>query len=148
MAVQATEAIIFDCIGVLYKNNNSLFRGQELNTELVNFIKKSLKPHYRIGLLSNIDRKWIDNFISKNHLETLFDAVVVSGEEGIAKPSPEIYRRMSKKIGVGPDDCIMVDDLRENCRGAENAGMQSIYYTSNSIFIEAVTKSGYISKKH
>ena len=148
MAALATEAIIFDCIGVIYKNNSFLSHGQELNTELVNFIKNSLKPRYKIGLLSNIDREWIDTFISKHYLEELFDAVVVSGDEGIAKPYPVIYQRIGALLGARPDVCTMVDDLQENCEGAENAGMRSIHFTSNKMLFEDFIKNGYILEIH
>lgn len=148
MAALGTEAIIFDCIGVLYKSSNYPFRGQELNTELVNFIKNNLKPGYRIGLLSNIDRDWIDKFVSKHHLEKLFDAIVVSGDEGVAKPNPAIYHRISMALGVQPDACIMIDDMQENCKGAERAGMQSILFTSNKMLFDDFIKYGFIPEKH
>lgn len=148
MAAPATEAIIFDCIGVLYKNNESLFHGQELNSELIDFISNSLRPSYKIGLLSNIDRKWIDNFFEKHQLKDLFDTVIVSGDEGITKPDPVIYQRMCVKLGAKPDSCIMIDDLKENCIGAESIGMQSILFTSNEKLFEEFMKNEYLPIKY
>lgn len=144
MAVPVTEAIIFDFFGVLYTDSKSLLRRHELNTELVSLIRENLKPHYKIGLLSNINREWIDDFLSKHGLNELFDAVVVSGDEGVAKPHPDIYHRMSETTGSSPDACIMIDDLKENCEGAEIAGMRSIHFISNDGIISDLRKRNII----
>lgn len=84
-----------------------------------------------MGLLSNIGRGWIDDFFDKHQLHDLFDAVVLSGEEGIAKPHPRIYELIAERLGVKPSECVMIDDLPENCAGADAAGMRSIFYVSN-----------------
>lgn len=61
-------------------------------------------------------------------LEELFDSVVISGEVGMHKPEPEIFRLAADRIGVLPEDCVFVDDLRENCEGAEAVGMTAILH--------------------
>jgi putative hydrolase of the HAD superfamily len=99
-----------------------------LNRAAIDYIQKELKPKYKIALLSNIGQGWIQDFFDEHQLHELFDAVVLSGVEGITKPDPEIYRRAAEQLGVVPEACIMVDDRAENCQGAEAAGMQSILY--------------------
>lgn len=105
--------------------------GYRLNEELVAKIR-DLKPHYKIGLLSNIGRGWIDEFFDAHQLHNLFDAVVLSGEEGIAKPHPRIYELISARLEVSPNECLLIDDLPENCSGADAVGMKAICYTSNN----------------
>ena len=39
------------------------------------------------------------------------------------KPQPEIYRLGAERAGLAPEECVFVDDLRENCEGAEAVGM-------------------------
>jgi putative hydrolase of the HAD superfamily len=46
------------------------------------------------------------------------------------KPQPEIYRLAADRLGVDPAECIFVDDLRENCEGAEAVGMTAIRHRS------------------
>jgi putative hydrolase of the HAD superfamily len=58
----------------------------------------------------------------------LFDGVVISGEVGFHKPQPEIYRLGAESIGMSPEQCVFVDDLRENCEGAEAVGMTAILH--------------------
>jgi putative hydrolase of the HAD superfamily len=61
-------------------------------------------------------------------LEELFDAVVISGDVGMHKPEPEIFELAADRIGVPPPECVFVDDLRENCAGAEAVGMTAILH--------------------
>jgi putative hydrolase of the HAD superfamily len=53
---------------------------------------------------------------------------VISGEVGLHKPEPEIFRLGPERLGVEPGDCVFVDDLRENCEGAEAVGMTAILH--------------------
>ena len=80
------------------------------------------------GLISN---SWGDTTYDPELIEELqeqFDAVVISGEVGLHKPEPEIYRLGAERIGVPPEECVFVDDLRENCDGAEAVGMAAILH--------------------
>lgn len=104
--------------------------GYQLNADLVAKIHE-LRPRYKVGLLSNIGRGWIDDFFDKHQIGELFDAVVLSGEEGVTKPDPRIYQAMVERLGVTAAGCIMIDDVDGNCRGAEAAGLKAIHYLSN-----------------
>jgi putative hydrolase of the HAD superfamily len=61
-------------------------------------------------------------------MEELFDAVVISGDVGMHKPEPEIFELGASRIGVPASECVFVDDLRENCEGAEAVGMTAILH--------------------
>lgn len=99
-----------------------------LNHPLVTYIEKELKPHYKIGMLSNIGRGWIQNMFDEYLLGNVFDVVVQSGDEGITKPHPRIFDLTAEKLGVEPEECVMVDDLPENIAGADAASMHGIVY--------------------
>jgi putative hydrolase of the HAD superfamily len=53
---------------------------------------------------------------------------VISGDVGLHKPEPEIYRLGAERIGVPADRCVFVDDLRENITGAEAVGMTALLH--------------------
>jgi len=77
------------------------------------------------GLISN---SWSTAHYDRKLLAELFDDVVISAEVGLHKPRPEIYRLAAERLGVEPAECIFVDDLRENCEGAEAVGMTAIRF--------------------
>jgi epoxide hydrolase-like predicted phosphatase len=60
----------------------------------------------------------------------LFDVVVISGEVGLRKPEPAIYRLAAERLGARPEECVFVDDLAHNVRGAAAAGMVGVHHTS------------------
>jgi putative hydrolase of the HAD superfamily len=53
---------------------------------------------------------------------------VISAEVKLHKPQPEIYRLAAERLQVEPERCLFVDDLRENCEGAEAVGMTAIRF--------------------
>lgn len=98
------------------------------NQRLLEVIRSQLRGRYKLGLLSNIGREWIYDFFSKHQLHELFDEVVLSGEEGITKPSVAIFELMAERLGLEPAECLMIDDIVENCTGAQAAGMRTIHF--------------------
>lgn len=114
------KALIFDFFGVLYVDG-------ELNQPLLTLLKK-LTSDYKIGLLSNMDRSWLDSFSDRQVVEDLFDVIVLSGDEGIAKPDPRIFQTTAKRLHVEVEECVMVDDLAYNVEAAEALGMRTVLY--------------------
>lgn len=134
---------VSEVIGMSVEEVSSYIAGEHrLNNQLTTLIEEQLKGHYKIGLLSNIGRDWIHDFFSKNQLHGMFDQVVLSGEEAIAKPNPEAYILMAERLGVDPGDCLMIDDIAGNCEGAEIAGMQAIHYLDNTQLLDELYERG------
>jgi 2-haloacid dehalogenase len=58
-----------------------------------------------------------------------FEGIVVSGEEGIAKPDREIFDRLIERYGVDPARTVYVDDRAEHVETARQLGMAGVVYT-------------------
>jgi epoxide hydrolase-like predicted phosphatase len=101
------------------------------NQQLLNYTQ-TLRPAYKIGMLSNIGIGAMDGFFTPPERKELFDAVVLSGEESLTKPHPHIFELAAERLGLRPDECVMIDDIEENCNGADAAGMKTILYQSNA----------------
>jgi 2-haloacid dehalogenase len=59
----------------------------------------------------------------------LFDDVVVSGAEGVAKPDPAIFEVLRERVGRPLEECVFVDDGPHNVAAAADAGMDAIRFT-------------------
>lgn len=86
------------------------------------------QKHLKIGLLSNASSQAGADYFMPGEATRYFDATLFSGEVGHAKPEAAFYRMIAEKLGVTTQDCVMIDDRKEFCLGAEYVGMQSIEY--------------------
>jgi 2-haloacid dehalogenase len=57
-----------------------------------------------------------------------FRDIVISGEEGLVKPDPAIYRLALERFGLGPGEGLFVDDREENVRAAEDEGFAGHHF--------------------
>lgn len=106
-------------------------KGEVRNEALIEYIK-TLKGTYKLGMLSNISsRQRLDIRFLPGQLDELFDTVVPSGEVGYIKPQPEVYKIVLDRLGVLPEEAVMIDDIETFCDGARTAGMQAIQFLSN-----------------
>ena len=58
----------------------------------------------------------------------LMSGAILSFEEKLQKPDPEIFRRMFSRFGLAPGDCFFIDDSRMNVEAARWCGIQAFQY--------------------
>jgi putative hydrolase of the HAD superfamily len=102
-----------------------LFAGMAPDDAMIGAVRTARGAGVRTGLISN---SWGAGRYDRDSFPELFDGVVISGEVGLHKPEPEIFRLGAERIGIPPEECVFVDDLRENCEGAEAVGMTAILH--------------------
>ena len=102
---------------------DSMFAGMKPLDSMIAAVRELRDGEMKTGLISN---SWSTGHYDRDLLEELFDGVVISGDVGLHKPQPEIYRLGAERVGAAPAACLFVDDLRENCEGAEAVGMTAI----------------------
>ncbi|WP_217361358.1 HAD family hydrolase [Aeromicrobium stalagmiti] len=111
--------------GLVAKMQSRLVRDEEMVT-LVASLRASGVP---VGLLSNsLGRDCYAGF----DLPSMFDAVTISGQEGVRKPSRRLYEIGCERLGVAPTEVVMVDDLAQNIVAAERLGMAGVVHRKAS----------------
>ena len=85
---------------------------------------------------------WPAGIRAHPRLGTAFDTVVVSGQVGMVKPDPAIFRLFCARAGLAPGDCLFIDDRAENCAGAESIGMAAEVFTTPAALETALTGRG------
>jgi epoxide hydrolase-like predicted phosphatase len=104
-----------------------MFTGLELvEGSMVGLVRRARAAGLRTALLSN---SW-GNAYPREGWDTLFDAVVISGEVGMRKPEPRIYLHTLELLGLAPEQAVMVDDLRPNVAAAVAVGMVGVLHES------------------
>jgi epoxide hydrolase-like predicted phosphatase len=80
------------------------------------------------ALLSN---SWGVEYYPRDLLRELFDQVVISGEVGMRKPDPEVFRLAAGRLGLSSEGCVFVDDTEGNVDAARTVGMRGIVHESS-----------------
>ncbi len=93
--------------------------------EMIELVANVRAAGYRVGLLSN---SLGDDCYAGFDLPAMFDAVTISAEIGIRKPSRRAYLIGCERLGVAPEQTIMVDDLEQNISAAELLGLGGIVH--------------------
>jgi putative hydrolase of the HAD superfamily len=103
------RGLVLDYGGVLVNSGDG---GSGLEGPLVAFVRRLRRAGIRTALLSNAD-----SVLHHSAWEELFDAIVLAGGIGVAKPEPQSYLAAAGRIGLVPSQCVFVDDLRRNVSG-------------------------------
>lgn len=114
------KAVIFDFFGVLEQAGSP-------NEPLLTYVRTSLKPKYKIGIISNAAADWVSEILSKEDIK-LFDDIVLSHKVGFAKPEAAIYEIALKNLDVRADESVFIDDIEPFCVAARSLGMKAIWY--------------------
>jgi 2-haloacid dehalogenase len=72
----------------------------------------------------------------------LFEDIVVSGAERLAKPDPEVFAVLQRRIGHRLEDCVFVDDSAPNVEAARQAGLDAIHLTGRVSLREELGSRG------
>jgi putative hydrolase of the HAD superfamily len=107
---------------------DGLFEGVQPDEAMVAAVRLAREAGVRTALVSN---SWGVHRYPHDLFEVLFDGVVISGEEGMRKPSKRMYELGAERAGVSPEVCVYVDDLEFNLTPARELGMATVHHTSS-----------------
>lgn len=95
---------------------------------LVEMVAQLTADGRRLGIITNGTFPFqLHNFRALGVAEH-FDAVLVSEQEGMRKPDPEIFQRALSRLGVTAAEAVFVGDNPEaDIRGAQSVGMATVY---------------------
>ncbi|MFZ0079730.1 MAG: HAD family phosphatase [Trebonia sp.] len=114
--------------------------GLRTRPEILNLIQRTRGAGIRVGLLSN---SWGDGEYDPYagyDLDSIFDAVVISGDTGTRKPDAAIYLIATDELGVPPRECVFADDTAANLPVAEELGMATVHFTDAAKGIREISR--------
>lgn len=81
-----------------------------------------------LGLITNGEKEQHRSKIERLGLEPYFQTIIISGEAGLAKPDPAIFKLAAKEAGAELPDCVYIGDrLQTDALAAQAAGMKGIW---------------------
>ena len=94
-------------------------------------IEKLKNKGYKLGLLSDHAREWIDYCNKKFDYHRLFHSTQYSFEVEYYKTDKKAFKLILKKLGEIPEDCLFIDDSEKNIQVAKSVGLNVIQFKNS-----------------
>jgi HAD superfamily hydrolase (TIGR01509 family) len=96
------------------------------------FIDKCRKKGFKLAVATSADQvKMEANLNEINLLPDLFNATVNGLEVENKKPHPDIYLKAPERLGLKPEECLVVEDALSGIKAAAAAGCKCLAVTSS-----------------
>jgi putative hydrolase of the HAD superfamily len=105
------------------------YAADEAINEGVLEIIRSLRGRYKLAVLSNAPPR-LTQWLADWQILELFDVVICSGDEGVAKPDPAIFEVALTRLGVAPEEAVFIDDSPGHVQAARALGVHGIHFTT------------------
>lgn len=97
---------------------------------------------YKIGMLSNIERDFLQKFLDNHNVGHLFDVLLASSETVYIKPQREIFEALQERVGTPFAEWYFIDDSRDNVEAAASYGIRSHLFTTSSQLQDELVQLG------
>ncbi len=106
-------------------------------------LASDIKKNYRIALLTNFGDAFWQMFPAWG-LDKVFDKeeVFVSSDMGLAKPDPDYFYDVLKKLNIKPAEAVFIDDNKDNIMAAKKLGIKTILFENYEHLVDSLHKLG------
>ena len=94
-------------------------------SKMIDLVRKLKDRGYLVYYLSNMPEDVL-NLLMNGCLNDVFDGGIASCEVHINKPDKRIYQALLDKYSLNANECIFIDDRRENVQAAFELGFMGI----------------------
>lgn len=78
-----------------------------------------------MAVVSSSSHSWVDGWLAKLGLGNFFAEVVCRGDVPRIKPAPDLFLEAARRLGVAPEDCLVIEDSFNGLLAARAAGMRA-----------------------
>ena len=87
--------------------------------ELLKYLREN---NYKIAVASSSDTADIKNNLEKTKLEKYIDEIASGAEVENGKPAPDVFLLATKRLGVDPKDCLILEDSKAGIKAGKASG--------------------------
>ena len=96
------------------------------------FISVCLKKKFKLALATSADRIKVEINLKETGLShDSFQSIITGLDVKNKKPSPDIYLKAAKSLGVNPRECLVVEDAVSGIEAGKAAGCRCLAVTSS-----------------
>lgn len=87
--------------------------------ELLKYLKEN---NYKVAVASSSNISHIENNIEKTGLRKYIDKIASGQEVSNGKPAPDVFLLAAKRLGVNPENCLVLEDSKAGIKAGRAAG--------------------------
>jgi HAD superfamily hydrolase (TIGR01509 family) len=126
---EMTARDLWEAVGIDPQLEDEYLTGFKLTPGLLDFLKKAESRGIEIWCLSNDLAEWSQKLRKRFGLQQFFRGVIISGDVGLRKPNPMIFRLLLERSGVPAKQLLFVDDNPKNIVAAAALGIDSVLFS-------------------
>lgn len=93
---------------------------------------EDLKKSFKLGLVSDAQRVFLDPEITMAGLRPYLDVIVISSDHGFHKPDQRLFETALAELGLTREQVVYVgDNVSRDVRGAKAAGIKAVLINRN-----------------
>lgn len=98
----------------------------KITENFMDFMLLLYSKGFPMAIASSNNRKIVDVVVNKFGLDKYMKFIISGEEVQKGKPDPEIFLTAAKKLGVNPEECLVIEDAENGVKAAKAAGMKCI----------------------
>ncbi len=112
------------------------------NDYAIPWIEELKRKGYQTLYLSNFSERAAEECAKALDFLPHMDGGILSYQDKVIKPMPEIYQLLIERYGLVPEECVFLDDTQKNLTGAEALGFHTILFRNQEQAREELKKLG------
>lgn len=125
-----------------YYDNWSIMLRSEIPKN-VEVLRKLAKTQYQLFGLTNWSHETFPYALENYDFFELFDGkIVVSGQEKLIKPNPEIWKVLLDRYAIKAEESVFIDDNFKNIEVAKSLGFYTVHINENTNLEDNLKKLG------
>jgi beta-phosphoglucomutase len=105
-------------------------KGIKFIPQVEQILQEIRNAHLKTALATGANREKLKFMFGKLPLEQYFDVFVTADDVDTGKPDPEIFLQAAQKLGVDPNQCVVMEDASNGVEAARSGGMRCIAITT------------------
>lgn len=119
----------------------------ELFHDVLDTLEYLKREGFRLAVISNLATPY-KRVLSDTGIQHYFDVCVFSCDEGVRKPNPAIYKVALERLGISPNEAIMIgDSFVSDVEGPKRVGIKGLHLSRDADQKEGVSSLGGLIKK-
>lgn len=109
------------------------------------FLRSIKEKGLTTAVASSSDYKLINLILDRLKIAQYFDSVTSGSDVKRGKPSPDVFLLAAERIGIGPSECLVVEDSENGVKAAKAAGMKALGYINPTSGKQDLSLSDFIT---